>query len=310
MVALTGTCSAHRAEILQWHGEWGEAVEEARFAAQRSVGVNRRVAAAAYYQEAEIYRLQGKFSEAEAAYRSASECGCEPQPGLALLRLAQGRADAAAAAICRAVGATADCVERARLLPAKVDILLATGVVDEARAAADELTEIATKFGTEVLVAIAAEARGAVRLAEGAPEAALADLRCASEFWQRLEAPHRAACARLLIGLACRALGDHDGAELELAAARAAFERLGAASDLARLDALRGKGTATGGRPLTARELEVLRLVASGRTNKLIARELDLSEKTIDRHMSNIFAKLDVSSRAAATAYAYEHRLL
>jgi DNA-binding CsgD family transcriptional regulator len=233
----------------------------------------------------------------------------EPQPGLALLRLAQGRTDTAVAAIRRAVSATADRLQRTKLLPAYVEMMLAVGDIEEARVACRELEETAESLDTEVLGAMVAHACGAVALADGDARAALGSLRRAFEIWQRVEAPYAVARVRVLVGLACRALGDDDGGELELEAARAVFEQLGAAPDLNRIHSLiRG---APSGRPhgLTARELQVLRLVAAGKTNKAIAAELFLSEKTVDRHVSNILTKLDVPSRAAATAYAYEHKL-
>src|SRR5207244_7723425 len=127
--------------------------------------------------------------------------------------------------------------------------------------------------------------------------------------WQQVGAPYNAARARAALGRACLALKDLDGAALELDAARAVFERLGAVPDVAAIDALRS-GETRGRDGLTGRELEVLRLVAAGKTNKAIARELCLSERTVDRHVSNIFTKLDVSTRSAATAYAYEHGLV
>jgi ATP/maltotriose-dependent transcriptional regulator MalT len=307
MVTFSGPCLVRRAEILQLHGEWPDAIVEARHACTR---FSRAIAAAAFYQLAEVHRLRGDFAAAEEAYRSASQGGREPQPGLALLRLAQGRTDAAAAAIRRVVSATTDRLQRTRLLPADVEILLATGDVDGAREACRELEELVASFNTEVLAAMAAHARGAVELAGGDPPAALGSLRRALQVWQRVEAPYLAARTRLLMGLACRELGDDDGADLELDAARTAFARLGAAPDLAQLDALVQVKAARDPHRLTPRELQVLRLIASGMTNKAIASELSLSEKTVDRHVSNIFTKLDVPSRAAATAYAYEHRLL
>jgi DNA-binding NarL/FixJ family response regulator len=165
-------------------------------------------------------------------------------------------------------------------------------------------------FDTTVAQAIAAQACGAVDLAEGDPQAALRPLRHAFEVWQRIEAPYAAARVRVLIGLACRVLGDEDGAALELAAATATFQRLGAAPDLARIGTLTSAAPSRHLHGLTPRELQVLRLVAAGETNKVIASKLFLSEKTVDRHVSNIFAKLDVSSRAAATAFAYQHKLV
>jgi DNA-binding CsgD family transcriptional regulator len=311
MVAFTGTCLVHRAEIMQLHGAWRDAIEAARRACERCLQTaNRQAAAAAFYQQAEVHRLCGELAAADEAYRSASHWGWDPQPGLALLRLAQGRTEPAAAAIRRAVSATTDRLQRTRLLPAYIEIMLAVGDIEEARAACRELEEAARSLDTEVLGAMVAHACGAVELAAGDARAALGPLRRAFEIWQRVEAPYAAARVRVLVGLACRALGDDDGGGLELDAARAVFEQLGAAPDLARIDALtRG---APSGRPhgLTPRELQVLRLVATGKTNKAIAAGLSVSEKTVDRHVSNILTKLDVPSRAAATAYAYQHQLI
>jgi DNA-binding NarL/FixJ family response regulator len=300
LVAFTGRCLVDRAAIMQLRGAWPEALEEARRAGARLRG---EAAGEACYRQGEIHRLRGEPAAAEAAYREASRHGWEPQPGLALLRLAQGRPDAAQAAIRRAASETAEAARLARLLPAQVQIMLATGRQDEARAACRELEAIAGRHDGGALPAVAAHARGEFVLAAGDARAALASLRRASELWVDLEAPYESARIRELIGLACRALGDDDTASLELEAARASYAELGAAPDLERL-----AGGSPGG--LTDRELEVLRHVAAGETNKAIASELVLSERTIDRHVSNIFAKLGVSSRASATAYAYEHRLL
>lgn len=266
----------------------------------------------AFYEIAEIHRLRGELREAEDAYRDASRYGVEPQPGLALLRLAEGRARIAAAAIRRIVGVKREPLERVRILPAYVEIMIAIGDVGAARAAGDELDAIAAHFDTELTAAAAAHARGEIELVESDAYAALAALRRALALWQQLGAPYLAARARVSIALGCRALGDEEGAELELEPARKVFERLEARPDLAHVDALRlrleGPRAAAGG--LTPRELEVLRLVATGLTNRQIAAGLVLSERTVDRHMSNIFAKLDVPSRAAATAYAFRHRLV
>lgn len=311
MVSFTGLCSVHRAEIMQLHGAWGDALEEARRASERSARAdNRRAVAAALYQEAEVHRLRGEFAAAEQAYRSASQEGWEPQPGLALLRVAQGRTDAAETAIRRVVSATTDPLQRAKLLPAYVDIMLATDDIEEARVACGELEEIAACFHAGVLDAMTAHARGAVELAEANAQAALGSLRHAWHAWQQIGAPYEIARVRALAGLACRVLGDDEGGELEMEAARAAFEGLGAAPDLARIASLMQTASSSPSHGLTARELQVLRLVAAGKTNRAIATELFLSERTIDRHVSNIFVKLDVPSRAAATAYAYEHELV
>ena len=305
MVAFTGRCLVHRAEILQLHGAWEAALDEARRAGERATRAAAAGAVAqAAYREAELRRLQGALSAAEDAYREAARAGAEPQPGLALLRLAQGRPDAATAAIRRVLGETADPLRRARLLPAAVEIRLARDDVDGARAACEELERIAASLGREMLDAHVAHARGALALAEGDAGAALVDLREAARRWQALDAPYEAARSRELIGRACRELGDEDAAELELDAAASAYRELGAEQDRSRL----GPPSTPAG--LTERELQVLRRVAAGETNRAIAAALVLSDRTVDRHVSNIFAKLGVSSRTAATAFAYEHRLV
>jgi DNA-binding CsgD family transcriptional regulator len=310
LVPYRGQCLVHRAEIMQLHGAWPDALEEVRRVCDRlPQSSGQPWVGAAFYQQGELHRLRGESAKAEEAYRQASRWGRVPEPGLALLRLVQGQGEIAAAAIRRAVDEARDHLTRSRLLPAHVEIMLAAGDVQAARVAADELTAMAAALAAPLLHATSAHATGAVLIAEGDARAGLFPLRRAWSAWQDLDAPYEAARVRVLIGLACRALGDEDSAQMELDAARWVFRQLGAAPDLARVEALTRKALAPAG-GLTAREVEVLRLVAAGKTNRAIAADLFLSEKTVARHLSNIFAKLGVSSRAAATAYAFAHDLV
>jgi DNA-binding CsgD family transcriptional regulator len=302
-----GFCLVHRAELHHLSGSWAIAYEESERAAAHTAGqLNQLVRGKAAYVQGEMHRLAGDYVAAEKSFRAANALGYEPQPGLALLRLVQGNPDSAAAAIRRATGESTQTLRRARLLPAYVEITLAVGEFDRARAAGDELEAIASTVGGAV-AAMAACAKGALLMAREEPQEALIALRPGMEAWQRLGIPYEAARARVLIGLACRAVGDHDTAELELDTARAAFGQLGAKPDQARVDALVGRDRTD--QMLTAREIEVLRLVASGRSNSEIAAALVISEHTVARHLQNIFGKLGVSSRTAAAAYAFEHRL-
>jgi DNA-binding CsgD family transcriptional regulator len=309
MVAYMGHCLVHRAEIMTLTGNWADALVEIRRAEGYTQGIlNERIAGHAAYRRGEVHLLQGELRPAEEAYREASRCGREPQPGLALLRLAQGDQGAAGASLRRALSEATEPLSRAELLPAYVEIMLAAGDLDAAAAACRELEDVARGRRSRALAAMSDYARGAVALAEDDARSALVALRRACQAWQELEAPRETARTRVLLGRACAALGDLDTADLELEAARDTFARLGAAPERARVEALARRPANRHG--LTARELEVLRMLATGKSNREIAVALVISDHTVRRHVQNTFAKLGVSSRAAATAFAFRHGLV
>jgi DNA-binding CsgD family transcriptional regulator len=308
LVRYRGPCLLYRAEIMQMHGKWNDAAQGLRAASE--LLASKPAAGAAFYRLAEIHRLRGEFAKAEAAYTRANDHGRRPQPGLSLLRLAQGAIDTSAASIRAALIDTRVRTARAGLLPAAVDILLAAGDLEQARTAAAELAEIASTFNAPLLLAASARATGAVRLAEGEVADAAKSLRTALELWRDLEAPYEEAQTGLLLAAVCERCGDEDGRRLELNAARKLFDQLGAEPSLARVADQFDHSTGQPASSLSEREAQVLRLVAAGTTNREIAKALCISEKTVARHVSNIFDKLGVANRTGATAWAYEHNLI
>jgi DNA-binding NarL/FixJ family response regulator len=311
LVPFRGQCLVHRAQILQLNGAWSDAMRQVELARRRLADSPGHPAIGmALYERAELHRLRGEYAAAESAYREADACGHETQPGLALLRLAEGAIEPARAGIRRALEELASSSASARLRAAQAEIALAAGDVAEARAAAGELRRLAVARDTEIVRAMAGTAMGSVLLAEGDPAAALDKLRRAAAEWQVLDAPYHAARVRVILGQACAALGDRDAAQMSYDAAAAVFRDLRATPDLQRLERLGAPLSARARNALTEREVQVLRAVASGKTSRAMARDLFISEKTVARHLSNIYTKLGVSSRAAATAYAYEHKLV
>jgi len=311
LVPYRGHCLVRRAELLQLRGAWSDALEWAERAIEwLSRPAAKAVRGEALYQIGEVHRLRGKFTEADEAYQLTSQCCLVPGPGLAQLRLAQGQVEAAKVAIHELLGVVQTPGPRARVLDAFVEIVLADNDVAAARQAAEELAGIAARQEILFFRGLSNRSLGAVLLAEDDARAALVELSQSRAIWFQLEAPYEAARVQILIALAFRRLGEEENARLELTAARQRFKTLGAAADVSRVDLLLVKDTTNSGVPLTTRELQVLKLVASGITNRAIGDRLNISEKTVARHLSNIFTKLDLTSRSAATAYAYDHSLI
>ena len=308
MLAFTGQCAVHRGQIMRLHGAFSTAIEELDDAIRRYLASpSGEAAGLAYAERGDVQRILGDLDAAEDSYEQAAHHGFEPQPGLALLWLARGRTPAALAAARRLLAEISDPVHRSRVLPAATEILLAAGESTEARAAAEELGVIADRFGCSGLQAMAAYAAGRVELDAGDASGALPYLRKASTLWNGMSSPYEAARVKVQVARALRTLGDEESAMNELAAARRTFLELGTMPADEEAVGLLAPAALPDG--LTVREAEVLRLVASGKSNAQIAAELVLSEKTVARHVSNIFAKLGVGSRTAAAAYAFEHQL-
>jgi DNA-binding CsgD family transcriptional regulator len=311
LVPYRGPCLVHHAEVLQFSGAWSDALQAARRACEwLSAPASPEGPGDAFYRLAELQRLRGEFEQAEQSYRQASLHGRRPEPGLPLLWLAKGAAESAQAALERSLLEEEEVSTRARLLDATVQIALARRDVERARAAGNELEAIAASLRTPAAQAMAATAAGATLLAEGRPAEAVVPLRRAWLEWHRLEAPYDAARVRRLLGIAYRELMDHQSAAMEFDAARRTFEQLGAIPELRGLDGLVENAAAIAHGDLTPREIEVLRLLATGLTNRQIGGELFISEHTVARHVQNSLAKLGLASRAALAAFAVEHHLL
>jgi DNA-binding CsgD family transcriptional regulator len=309
LVPYRGQCLVHRSQVLTAHGEWLEASTAVELACRRLSEPPHPAIGLAFYQRGDLHRLRGEFAAAEDAFKAAGRHGKDPVPGFALLRLAQGKVEAATAVASRMVAEHRGAgLLAATVLAAAVEILIASGDFDGARALSDELDGLTGGSGLPLVQATVAHASGLVRLAADDASGALAAFRRACQLWHELKVPYQEARARVGVSRACAALGDHDACALELDAARGIFTRLGAGPDLERLDAPKDKSMLPVG--LTERECEVLRQVAAGHTNRQIAAELSISEHTVARHLQNIFLKLGLTSRAAATAYAYEHGIV
>ena len=303
LVAYSGQSHAYRAQLFLLHGEWAEASAAANLAHESLRAGDFTAAYVANYQLAELHRLRGETAAAEEYYRRAGETGWDPQPGLALVRLARGEPKVAPTMIRNSV-AVADEATRRRLLPAQVQIEVSVGDVDVARRAAAELVALEQSAPTPMLAALARFAEAQVLFAEGDASGAFTSAGAALSKWAMLDVPYEEARCHALRSRVLVALGQLDAGNADLEAASAAFQELGAPSGLAEITVDRPRTT------LTVREVEVLRLVSTGLTNRGIATRLSLSEKTVARHLSNIFGKLGLSSCAAATAYAYEHGVI
>lgn len=313
--AFGGECALHSGQILALRGAWGAAMEEFSAAGQR-FEMNSQVyaAGAAARERGDLLRIRGEFGPAELAYQESAEHGCDPQPGLALLWAGRGETDAAAAAVDRCLAERIIPARRIPLLPQSIEVYLLLGDIERAAELAAELEQLARQSGCEIALAAAAQAYAGLELLRADAPAALPYARKAIQAWKKIGCPYRATQSRVLLGRALRVVGDKASADAELHAAARGFESLGAHPEAQETRNLlidpQASGTATYPSGLTEREVQVLRLVAAGHSNREIAGTLYLSEKTVARHLSNIFAKLDVGSRTAAAAWAFARDLL
>lgn len=311
LVPFRGQCLTRRSEIMQMHGEWQDAIKEASHAVEiLSKPKGEPAAGSAFYQLGELHRLHGDFIKAEEAYREANRFGRKPQPGLALLRLAQGRIDTAKTSIQQVMNEAKKLKIRSASLPAYIEIMIAAKDHENARDGVQELVKISNDLNAPLIKARAAYAEGSLLLSEGDAQKALECLVKAYSIWETLKSPYEAARTRVLIGMASREIGDEDTAIMELETALLTFSELNAISDITRVNEILRDKKIIKPSGLTKREMEVLQLIANGETNRNIASELYISERTVERHVSNIFNKLNVSSRSAATAYAYKQQLI
>jgi DNA-binding CsgD family transcriptional regulator len=308
LVPFTGQCAVHRGQVMRVQGAFEQAIAELDGAVARYVAAGTPAAAGlAFAEKGDLLRIRGAYDAAEQAFEQAVGLGHDPQPAHALLSLARGRTDAACAAVRRVLGEPRDPIHRSQLLPGAIDVLLAGDDLASARPLVAELKSVGDAFDSSSLRAMAGHAAGTLALTEDRPEDALNALRGSLQRWRELGWPYETARTQVLVGRSLRELGDEESAVAELGAAARALAALGAVPAAQEVDRLLAPDTLPGG--LTPREAEVLRLVAAGRSNPEIAATLFLSEKTVARHLSNIFTKLDVSSRTAAAAYAFDHGL-
>jgi DNA-binding NarL/FixJ family response regulator len=308
LAVFPGLCRVHHATALASRGDWAQAEREAIRASEELAGINLPNAAAAWAEIGDIRRRLGDVEGAADAFAAADRLCPQPRAAFALLQLAQGDLGAATTVVSEALEAASwNRLARAKVLPALAQVAIAAGDLTTAAGAVDELDAIAGEFDSAGLRAAAASARGRLQLATSPADAA-STLRSAVAQWTDLGVPYEIATARMLLGEACRLSGDSAGSAASFGLARQLFDDLGVRVDTQSSNLRRQVPALPQG--LTEREAEVLRLVAAGHTNKEVAAVLHLSTKTVARHVSNIFTKIGVSTRAAATAFAFEQGIV